>query len=237
MVMVMKKVFNPIRKLALATSLVVAPGLAGAESLVDKSYSPGDFRAISSGLPATIQVRIGDKPAVTVRAADSVISRIGVSVVDQMLSIEARESFQTSSAIEIQVTTPSLKALNLDGAVSLELKGLKGSELALTAGGSASVALHQLNLGQLSGDLSESSSVEVTGTVGNQQISVSDAASYEAEELQTESAQIEVEGSGEAVMNVARQLSVKVSDAGSVEYLGDPAVNQQIEDAGSLEQR
>jgi hypothetical protein len=41
-------------------------------------------------------------------------------------------------------------------------------------------------------------------------------------------------GSGSAIVNVSEELGAKVSGIGSVEYIGDPTVNQDVSGVGAV---
>jgi hypothetical protein len=55
-----------------------------------------------------------------------------------------------------------------------------------------------------------------------------------AVDLESKEARIDVEGAGSAIVNVSGQLDAEVSGVGSVEYVGDPTVNQDVSEAGRV---
>jgi hypothetical protein len=44
-------------------------------------------------------------------------------------------------------------------------------------------------------------------------------------------------GAGSAVVNVSEVLEAKISGAGSVEYIGDPTVHQEVSGVGRVSKR
>ncbi len=48
---------------------------------------------------------------------------------------------------------------------------------------------------------------------------------------------INVLGSGSAIVNVCDVLDAKVNGIGSVEYIGDPTVNQDVSGVGAVRKR
>ena len=57
---------------------------------------------------------------------------------------------------------------------------------------------------------------------------------YQAEDLESKVVNIDVMGSGSAIVNVSEELNAEVSGIGSVEYIGDPTVKQDISGVGRV---
>lgn len=49
--------------------------------------------------------------------------------------------------------------------------------------------------------------------------------------------ELDISGSGSAVVNVTEELDVGISGSGSVEYLGTPVVSSRVSGSGSVSQR
>jgi hypothetical protein len=79
--------------------------------------------------------------------------------------------------------------------------------------------------------------VVLGGAVVHQTIDLSGAGSFEAANLASDDATVDVSGAGKAVVNARKALSVDISGAGKVEYLGDPQVKQSISGIGKVSRR
>lgn len=79
-----------------------------------------------------------------------------------------------------------------------------------------------------------SAEIELAGTAEQQTVLLSDASHYTAPNLASRVAVVTVEGAGQATVWVSERLEAQVSGAGSIGYLGDPAVSQQVSGAASL---
>jgi hypothetical protein len=95
--------------------------------------------------------------------------------------------------------------------------------------------MEQLNLRHFLAHLVESSELRAVGSATTQKVRIQDSASYDGQELQTDSAELKVTDAGSAEVFVEKDLDVKIVDAGSVTYSGKPAIRKSISDAGSLD--
>jgi hypothetical protein len=57
---------------------------------------------------------------------------------------------------------------------------------------------------------------------------------YQAEDLESKEVKINVMGSGSAIVNVSEKLDAEISGIGSVEYIGDPTVKQNLSGVGRV---
>ena len=77
----------------------------------------------------------------------------------------------------------------------------------------------------------------LAGTVDAQAVTISGTGDYNGEDLQSTTAEVTLDGAGNAVLRVSDRLDATVSGVGSVEYIGDPHVTKDINGVGSVEQR
>ncbi len=62
----------------------------------------------------------------------------------------------------------------------------------------------------------------LSGTVDSQVVTLSGTGNYDGEDLQSASAEVDVDGAGGAVVAVSDRLDATVGGVGSIEYIGDP---------------
>jgi len=207
------------------------------QPVTEKKHVVAPFEVIVSDFPATIELTIADNHAVTVRAQKHVHQQLSVEVVDGQLRIQSSGSFQTSQAIEIQVFARAVTGFKVGGAATVVVDALDAEQLEINGDGSAQVRISQLNLKRLIGDLQGASSMTLSGRVQEQQVRMNGSASFDGLRLVSSRGGFHIQGAANAVVNVTQRLQVQVSDAGSVEYTGNPAVTERIQGAGSLARR
>ena len=76
--------------------------------------------------------------------------------------------------------------------------------------------------------------MRATGKADSQDIDISGSGSYEALDLESKEAEIDLGGSGKASVNVLDDLDVTISGSGSVQYRGNPTVIQDIRGSGEV---
>ena len=79
--------------------------------------------------------------------------------------------------------------------------------------------------------------VDLSGSVDRQDVRLSGVGSYLAGDLVSQVANAELSGTGQMVLTVDRQLTVKISGAGTVSYSGDASVEKSITGIGQLIKR
>ena len=220
------------------TAVIPSAGLADQnQPVTEKNHRVEPFEVLVTDLPATIELTVSDTHAVNIRAQKYVHTQLSVGVLDGRLQIRSSGSFQSNQPIEIRVTTQLLAGLEVGGAASILVDKLDTEKLEILGDGGAQVRINQLNLKRLIGDLQGASSMTLSGQAQDQQVRIDGSASYDGQRLVSRSGGFQVRGAANAVVNVTRDLRVEVSDAASVEYLGNPSVTEQVQGAGSLARR
>lgn len=154
--------------------------------------------------------------SLTVEAEEDVLPKIRTEVENKRLIIspERNTSINTNKPINYKLTVKDLNTLEVSGSGNVEAKDINTDELAVTIGGA--------------GD------VEIRGSADSQEVEISGSGEYKAGDLESKEATIDVRGSGLATVNVSDELEAEVSGSGSVEYIGDPMVQQEVSGAGEV---
>lgn len=154
--------------------------------------------------------------SLTVEAEEDVLPKIRTEVENKRLIIspERNTSINTTKPINYKLTVKDLNTLEVSGSGNVEAEDINTDELAVTIGGA--------------GD------VEIRGSADSQEVEISGSGEYKAGDLESKEATIDVRGSGLATVNVSDELEAEVSGSGSVEYIGDPMVQQEVSGAGEV---
>jgi len=154
--------------------------------------------------------------SLSVEAEEDVLPKIRTEVQNSRLTIgpEPNSIINTTKPINYRLTVKDLHALEVSGSGDVEAEGIDTDELAVHISGS--------------GD------VEISGSAASQEVDLSGSGDYKAEDLESKEAKVDVRGSGSATVNVSDQLDAEVSSSGSVEYIGDPTLNQDVSGSGEV---
>jgi len=137
----------------------------------------------------------------------------------------------------IVVTFKDLHYISTAGAVRVRAAAVRASDLRVSSSGTTSLKIDDLRAQTLRVTGSGAMTTELAGRVFDQQVSISGAADYRAENLVSDSATVTVSGAGVVIVHAREQLKASISGAGSIEYLGDPAVEQRVSGAGRVKRR
>jgi hypothetical protein len=150
------------------------------------------------------------------------------------LTIRPDRSFETHEPITYFLTIRELTGIELAGAGRVEVAQLSTDDLRINGSGAGAVIIEDLTANTVDVTAAGNVQAELAGTVDSQTVAVSDAATYAAADLASRLASVIASGASQATVNVTESLDARVSGAARVEYIGDPAVTEDVSAAGSL---
>jgi len=181
--------------------------VVGSGNVITESRNVSGFQAVSfEGLGRLILEQTGTE-SLTVSADDNIVPLLLSEVRDGTLFL----GFVSDT--NITDTEPIV--------FTLSVQTLTG----LTAGGVVEVDATGIDAGRLDVTVSGVSNVSARGRAGLQNVDVSGVSTYFAENLESEVVVVDVSGPSRVVVKVSEELRGEVSAPGSVEYIGDPAVD------------
>jgi len=154
--------------------------------------------------------------SLTVEAEKDIIPKLKTRIVNGRLIIgpEANTNIQSAEPITYKLTVKDLKSLEVLGSANIDATGIETDRLAVTISGAGNV--------------------KMGGKADKQEINISGTGAYQAQNLKSKEVQIGVAGAGSAIVNVSKKLDAEISGVGSVEYIGDPTIKQDVIGAGRV---
>jgi Putative auto-transporter adhesin, head GIN domain len=175
------------------------------------------FSAIELSISADVTVTKGATPACTISADDNILPIITTQVSGGVLTISQSKSYSSSSAIRIQVTTPSLSRLVLDGSGDVVLSGIDERHLKLVASGSGSI--------------------RASGRVEALEARLEGAGDMGLFDLEAGSAQVTLDGSGDIHVSAHDTFSGVIQGSGDIVVRGHPRMlRSEVNGAGEIVQ-
>lgn len=154
--------------------------------------------------------------AAEVTGDENLLPIIKVQVSHGDLIISSTESYQTQLPLTVELSSPGLTEVTLDGAGDLNLKDLNGKSLKLNINGSGNA--------------------NAEGKVQDFSVRVSGSGDVSAKNLNTEDADLQITGSGNIRTTVTGTLKATIIGSGGVTYFGSPKkVEPQIIGSGDVE--
>lgn len=189
--------------------------IKGSGTSKTESRETGEFKVIEISGSGTAELTVGAKAAIEVTADDNIVPLIETRIESGKLIIDtAKGRYESKMGVVIRVTSPTIEAVGATGAAKIGLSGVENESLTLISNGAGSI--------------------RVSGKTDSLTAKLNGAAKLDTAELMSRSVQLELRGSGRAVVHATETLGVLIEGAGAVQYLGDPKVEQTIRGAGSV---
>jgi hypothetical protein len=140
-----------------------------------------------------------------------------------------------SSSVKIIITEKDVHEIVLSAPVGdLEVIDLHTDTLKLVLSGGAQIKLNGIQVDLLDSDLSGAGNIQASGTAEEVRLILSGLGNFNAADLNSKKATVELSGMGDATVQVQEELTATLSGAGSIKYFGHPHVEQNITGAGSV---
>lgn len=184
-----------------------------------ESRDVGGFEEVELRGIGDLSIRQTGSESLTIEAENDVLPKLESRVVGDRLLLgpESGADIHTREPIVYELTVKNLSALEVLGAARVEADDIETARLAVTISGAGNV--------------------DTAGEAGQQEIDITGSGIYQAEDLHSKEVEIDIIGAGSAVVNVSEDLDAGISGVGSVEYIGDPAVKQDMNGAGVVSKR
>lgn len=216
-------------------------GVPGSGNVKTEIREPGAFEAIAIEYPgAEIIVQQGEKETVELEADDNLLLQLSTEVVSGTLTIKSVETdwkarVNPSKPVKIDITVKDLTGIVLSAPVGdLKVNDLQADTLQLVVSGGAQVRLNGIHVDLLDSVLSGAGDIQASGTADEVKLVLSGLGDFNAADLQSKKADIELSGMGGATVRVEEELAATITGAGSIQYFGNPHVEQSVNGAGSV---
>jgi hypothetical protein len=195
----------------------------------------GDFYMVTSNGSFDVYVFPSTRHRVEVDAESNLIDYISTRVSGNKLVIENRNNrcLNNTIPIIINVYTPYVDEITLNGSGFVSAYGLSVEEMFLTLNGSGSIDV-DLDADYLQASIAGSGSIDVSGVVSETDLSISGSGNLYAYPLRQQKCYANISGSGNMYLNVSRLLDARISGSGTTYYRGNPDVFSTITGSGRI---
>lgn len=185
-----------------------------------------------------INIMQGNEYSLTIEASQSNLNDIKTEINGDRLVIKhttPRLYNWSDHETTYTITVVDLTSFKMEGGADIKANDLTLESLALDFSGGASIDLLNLEVDTLTVKLAGGVDFETSGTAGVQDVNISGAANYQAEDLRSENVKLEISGAGNAKVWAIQTLDLVASGVYSVDYYGNPVVVQDLSGVGSIE--
>lgn len=211
------------------------------ERKVTETRDVAEFTKIHLMGKANLIIQQGDEESVKIVANGSLIPYIRTKVKKGTLKIDEKVSgweslFKVFETYDVYVTVKEIEEINLAGKGKvLSESTLRGNSLALSISGAGDMNL-ALNVKKLSASLAGSGQYYLNGKTEVQEITVTGKGDYNALEMASDRAAVDIRGFADIEINVKEKLDVSITGKGTVRYIGKPVVSQKIFGSGKIQE-
>ena len=191
-------------------------GVQGSGVEMTEAREIEDFDSLCLEGHGTVTISVGQETSLTVTTDDNLVELIETKVEGGVLKIKPTESINAKSGLKFDITTPSLKRIEVAGAADININDAAGDELLIEISGA----------GQLNG----------SGSVTNLDVEINGAGNVSLSELESENTTIEISGAGSAEVFASQSVNAEISGTGSIQVHGNPAkVQKEVNGIGSIQ--
>jgi hypothetical protein len=206
---------------ALLVVAVSACGVAEDGPHTVRSRQVAPFRRIEVHGSTEVVVRPGRPGALRLEGGINRVEDLRTRVEGGTLVVEKEGSSGTidigDDPARVVATAPGVESVRIDGSGTVELRGLRGAELATAIYGSGEV--------------------RADGQVRSLRSRVDGSGSLDLASLRADEATVAISGSGSADLGATDRLVAAIDGSGAVTYGGDPAVSERISGSGRIQPR
>lgn len=191
--------------------------VSGSGTIVSEEREVSGFTELRLEGRGDVTVDVGDRESLTIETDDNLLELITTEVTGSRLVIRNERSIDPSDDVLIRI-----------GAVDFE---------GVSIAGSADVAVPSLDCGTFTVSVTGSGDLDLDGRCDRLEVEIRGSGDLDAEDLVVETADIDIAGSGDVVVNATDDLLVSIAGSGDVEYLGDPATSIDVRGSGEVQRR
>lgn len=190
----------------------------GSGKIESENRSVADFATLVVNIHANVSWHAGNKAELTIEADNNILPLIITESNNGTLIISVDKSYSTQSPIEIDIKTPALSVVAVNGSGTVNLDSVQEETMDLTVTGSGNISAR--------GEVNTLSAV----IVGSGNLNL--------EELQAKACAARINGSGTAELSVAHSLTAEINGSGNVIYYGSPDnVDADVRGSGEMIKR
>jgi len=194
------------------TSVPPSQAVQGSGLAATQTRDLARFSGVELSGNNNVTISVGGRQSVIVHADTNLLRQVTTKVTAGELVIGDVGSFTARSPMYVDVTVPSLTALNLTGSGLINVTGIRAAHLTVSLPGS--------------GDLTAS------GSAGQLSVTLGGSGRAQLSGLTAQDVQAVVSGSGEIEVTAVRSLHAEVPGTGAVLYGGNPQVTASVTGSG-----
>lgn len=182
-----------------------------------------------------LYIRQGDEQKVEVETNRDLFSILNQHVDQGKWKIKFDKCVRKFSRFNVYLTVKDLNHLEVEGSGNVYGENIFSVQyLKLKVEGSGEIKM-EVNISNLGSEINGSGDIILEGIAMDHSIEINGSGDVRARNLYSDKVDVEISGSGTALVNVKTQLDVDISGSGKVKYEGSPVIYTDISGSGRVE--
>jgi hypothetical protein len=220
--------------LLLVLMMACQGGIIGNGKVETRTEEVGNFDRLVINGNFHVILEQTEKPYLKLEMDENLLEITNVKEEGNTLRIDTKVNILQAREKNLFIGVRDLEKLELGGAVKLTADStLKFNTVNIIATGAVNLDF-AIEAQKLKLDLAGASECDLRGKVDDLRMHLSGAGDFDAYDLISRNAEIDLSGAGSARVYATEDLDVSISGAGSVRYRGEPSVHKSISGLGSL---
>jgi hypothetical protein len=183
-----------------------------------------------------VNVEVTGTESLEIKADDNIMALLTAEVVNGRLELGSSEPFSTTRGITYTITAAELAGVTISGSGDVDASRIDTDSFEATVTGSGTLNPSG-TCSRLEATISGSGDINPSGSCADLEVTINGSGKFAGDDLEAATGTDTVSGSGDAVVNVTDNLSVRISGSGDVRYIGDPTVSESISGSGDVSRR
>ncbi|MGV3762156.1 head GIN domain-containing protein [Parapedobacter sp.] len=192
-------------------------------SYADETRSVSGFHAIANSGSIVVEVKLGNTESVRLEGDDAAIRQIETVVEGGTLKIRFKQLSQRTNwgKVTAYVSARQLDGLTQSGSGSISVSdAVAGESFHVSLSGSGRITFESA-ADVVNASISGSGRIQANGHAAQCNASISGSGRFDGGDLETQTANLKVSGSGGVDIHVDQKLVASISGSGNISYTGD----------------
>lgn len=190
---------------------------------------------IELSIPANVTIIEADSFSCVIGAQKNILETIKTKTDGDELTIESDKNFNIEKPVQIVISLPEINALTVNGSGEVSgLNSLHDKQLELELNGSGKINLNGKII-DIKSTINGSGEIYLKGKCDQQKISINGSGDLHGYDFESANTRIEINGSGDADVNVTDELKATITGSGNIRYKGNPHLKSDITGSGNVQ--
>lgn len=206
------------------------------ENMGERIVDLAPFTGIDLRLAANVRLTPADVQEIRIQAPQKVLDKLNTEIRNGTWVISAGWRIKSSQEINIFISAPLIDRVILASSGSVNSMGMFRTQDKVELILSGSGTIHFLaEAKELFAGVSGSGIVRVEGKTESAEIDISGSGTVDAGSLKADEVEVDLSGSGDCRIDAREELDVNITGSGEVLYRGNPRIKSSIRGSGSVE--